>query len=67
VKTLWNYRHKGIGPKAVSIGRKLAYPIDELNAWLKAELNPEPDAERERDSRPPEPRITKPARAKSAA
>ena len=63
-KTLWNYRHLGKGPKAKPIGRKLAYSIEELDAWLKAEMNDEPTPDRIRDSRPPEPRISrKPARA----
>jgi predicted DNA-binding transcriptional regulator AlpA len=58
-KTLWNYRHRGKGPKAVPIGRKLAYPLKELNAWIEAEMNPEPDTEAEHDARPPEPRVSR--------
>jgi hypothetical protein len=56
VKTLWNYRHLGKGPKPVVRGRKLAYPIDQIDAWLEAQDSTEPDSEREHDSRPPEPR-----------
>jgi len=65
VKTLWNYRHLGKGPAAKPIGRKLAYSIDELDAWLKAEMDDTPDTGRAHDSRPAEPRIArrKPARA----
>jgi predicted DNA-binding transcriptional regulator AlpA len=55
VKTLWNYRHLGKGPKATPIGRKLAYSIDELDAWLKAEMERAPDEARAHESRPPEP------------
>lgn len=56
VKTLWNYRHLGKGPKSFPIGRKLAYPLDEINAWVAAQRNPAPDVTAEHDSRPPEPR-----------
>ncbi|MEV0220804.1 helix-turn-helix domain-containing protein [Streptomyces sp. NPDC050704] len=54
VKTLWNYRHLGKGPKPVVRGRKLAYPIDQIDAWLEAQDSPDPQAEH--DSRPPEAR-----------
>lgn len=64
-KTLWNYRSLGKGPKPVVRGRKLAYPIDEIEAWLDAQDNPEPAPDTEHDSRPPEPRM--PRRTKSAA
>ncbi|MGW1135300.1 helix-turn-helix transcriptional regulator [Streptomyces griseoluteus] len=67
VKTLWNYRHLGKGPTAKPIGRKLAYSIEELDAWLKAEMNAEPDADRVRDSRPAEPRISRRKPATAAA
>ncbi|ARX81610.1 hypothetical protein SMD44_01008 [Streptomyces alboflavus] len=63
VKTLWNYRSLDKGPKAVVRGRKLAYPIDEIDAWLEEQDKPAPDAGH--DSRPPEPRI--PRRSESAA
>ncbi|MFD5294722.1 helix-turn-helix transcriptional regulator [Streptomyces mutabilis] len=64
VKTLWNYAHLGKGPQPKRIGRKLAYSIDELDAWLAAELDAEPDPARVQESRPPEPRASRrPARA----
>lgn len=64
VKTLWNYRHRGIGPQPKKIGRKLAYSIEELDAWLAAELDGTPDPARVHESRPPEPRVSRrPARA----
>lgn len=55
VKTLWNYAHLGKGPTPKRVGRKLAYSIHELDAWLKAEMDGEPDPERTRESRPAEP------------
>lgn len=61
VKTLWNYRHLGKGPKAVPIGRKLAYKISELDEFLQAEMNGETDPEAEYNSRPPEPRLARTA------
>lgn len=57
IKTLWNYRHLGKGPKARPVGRKLAWSIEELDAWLRAEMNDEPNEERAHESRPPEPRL----------
>ncbi|WP_411078467.1 helix-turn-helix transcriptional regulator [Streptomyces sp. cmx-10-25] len=66
VKTLWNYRHLGKGPQPKVRGRKLAYAIDEIDAWLKAQDDAEVAAKQQaaRESRPPEPRTTRrPARA----
>lgn len=54
VSTLHNYRHLGKGPESFPVGRKLAYPIDGLDAWLEAQRRSAPDPEREHDSRPPE-------------
>lgn len=65
VKTLWNYRALGKGPKPVIRGRKLAYPIHQIEAYLEEQDNPEPDAEAEHDSRPPEARLAR--RTKSVA
>lgn len=65
VKTLWNYRALGKGPKPKVRGRKLAYPIDQIEAYLEEQDNPEPDADDEHDRRPPEPRLTR--RTKTAA
>ncbi|GGS41110.1 hypothetical protein GCM10010221_44830 [Streptomyces parvus] len=56
VKTLYNYRHQDKGPKSFEIGRKIAYELDVVNAWVAAQRNPAPDATAEHDSRPPEPR-----------
>lgn len=67
VKTLWNYRHLGKGPASKPIGRKLAYPIDELDDWLAAELDSHADADQVHESRPPEARISRSNATKSAA
>ncbi|MDQ0792061.1 AlpA family transcriptional regulator [Streptomyces sp. B1I3] len=59
VKTLWNYRHLDKGPASFLIGRKLAFPLegpDGINAWLKEQRHPAPDADKAHSSRPPEPR-----------
>lgn len=56
VKTLHNYRHLDKGPKPFPVGRKLAYPIEHIDAWLHLQRNPAPDDEQARQSRPPEPR-----------
>ncbi|MYU20757.1 helix-turn-helix domain-containing protein [Streptomyces sp. SID8352] len=63
VKTLWNYRALGRGPTSKPIGRKLAWPIEDLDAWLDAEMNPKPDADRAHESRPAEPRVRRGSRA----
>jgi hypothetical protein len=56
VKTLHNYRHLNKGPKAFAIGRKLAYQLEHIDAWLDLQRNPAPDEEQARESRPAEPR-----------
>ncbi|MFF2475145.1 hypothetical protein [Streptomyces sp. NPDC058066] len=57
MKTLHNYRHLDKGPECFPVGRKLAYPIEGIEAWLDALRNPQPDLARERESRPAEPRL----------
>ncbi|MCX5158143.1 helix-turn-helix domain-containing protein [Streptomyces sp. NBC_00264] len=56
VKTLHNYRHLDKGPKPFPVGRKLAYPVEHIAAWLDEQRNPAPDAAAVHSSRPPEPR-----------
>ncbi|MEU1433965.1 helix-turn-helix domain-containing protein [Streptomyces sp. NPDC005786] len=56
VKTLYNYRHLDKGPKPFPVGRKLAYPLDLIEAWLSEQRNPAPDADAAHSSRPSEPR-----------
>jgi predicted DNA-binding transcriptional regulator AlpA len=55
VKTLYNYRHLGLGPAAVPIGRKLAYSIAAIDAYMRGLQDPEPSTERAAENRPPEP------------
>ncbi|MFD5566581.1 hypothetical protein [Streptomyces cadmiisoli] len=68
-RTLWNYRHIGKGPEPQRYRGRLAYSIADVEAHIAAELGTsEPDADRVRESRPPEPRLTrKPARTPAAA
>lgn len=35
VPTLYQWRHRGIGPKAIRVGRHLRYTRDDLEAWLR--------------------------------
>ena len=67
VSTLHNYRHLGKGPESFPVGRKLAYPIDGLKAWLDAQRRPASSPEQERDSRPPEPRLSRRKKAGAKA
>lgn len=64
-RTLWNYRHTGQGPKAKRYRGRLIYSIAAIEAYKKAELDglDADDEERARDSRPPEPRVPRQARA----
>lgn len=60
IETLYKDRQKGHensdGPKSVTIGRKAAWRVTDIEAWLDAQTNPEPAPKQQRDSRPPEPR-----------
>jgi hypothetical protein len=69
VKTLWNYRHLDKGPKPKVRGRKLAYRIDEIDAWLKEQDAAEDTAKKTaaHESRPAEPRIARRRPARAAA
>jgi hypothetical protein len=58
--TLRNYRYLGKGPECVPVGRKLAYPITGLDAYMRQVLGPTTDEAAQYDSRPAEP--LKPAR-----
>lgn len=64
LRTLWNYRHIGKGPKAKRYRGRLVYAIADIEAYRKAELEAlnADDEELAAESRPPEPRIPKPAR-----
>ena len=65
VKTLYTYKHQGKAPQGCfEIARKLAWPIDELDAWLDAQRRRPANPQAEHDSRPPEARLGR--RKKSA-
>ena len=34
VKTLYQWRYRGVGPTAHKVGRALLYKADEVHAWL---------------------------------
>lgn len=36
VQTLYAWRHRGEGPRAVRVGRHLRYRIEDVDAWLAA-------------------------------
>ena len=35
VKTLYQWRHKGIGPRGLRVGRHLRYRRKDIDAWLE--------------------------------
>ena len=36
VKTLYQWRYKGAGPRAVRVGRHLRYRLEDVDGWLRA-------------------------------
>ena len=34
VKTLYDWRHRGIGPKGLRVGRYVRYRLVDINSWL---------------------------------
>lgn len=38
-KTLANMDCQGVGPSRIQVGRKVAYPVSELVAWMRARAN----------------------------
>lgn len=54
VRTLYSWRYADVEPKSYDIGRKVAYEITVLDAYLAKRQNPEPEPNPE--SRPAEPR-----------
>jgi excisionase family DNA binding protein len=36
VKTLYQWRHKGVGPRGMRVGRHLRYRSGEVDRWLDA-------------------------------
>ena len=35
VKTLFQWRYKGVGPRALRVGRHLRYRAEDVEAWLE--------------------------------
>jgi predicted DNA-binding transcriptional regulator AlpA len=53
-KTLYNYRHLGIGPPSTTYRRKAAYKLADVEAWIAEQLTPAANPVRLRECRPPE-------------
>lgn len=64
-QTLYKYRQRDIGPRSFAIGRKVAYKLDVIDAYLDGLQNPVPGSQYE--SRPPEPRRARRTRRTAAA
>ena len=41
VKTLFQWRYKGVGPRALRVGRHLRYRGEDVEAWLQRVADPE--------------------------
>ena len=41
VKTLFQWRYKGVGPRALRVGRHLRYRADDVEAWLERVGDPD--------------------------
>ncbi|MEV0368379.1 helix-turn-helix domain-containing protein [Streptomyces sp. NPDC050636] len=39
VKTLYQWRHRGIGPNVLKVGRHLRYRWQEVDTWLNAQTS----------------------------
>lgn len=42
VKTLYDWRHRGCGPRGMRVGRYARYRRDDVDAWLESCLDPDP-------------------------
>ncbi|GAB3769848.1 excisionase family DNA binding protein [Nocardioides ginsengisegetis] len=42
VKTLYDWRTAGRGPRAVHVGRQLRFFLSDVHAWLAQQREPEP-------------------------
>jgi excisionase family DNA binding protein len=40
VQTLYLWRHKGVGPKTVKVGRHLRYRQADIDAWVESLIRP---------------------------
>lgn len=56
LKTLYNYRYKGVGPPSTTYRRKVAYKLADVESWIAEELAPAVDPERLQECRPLDPR-----------
>ena len=45
VKTLYDWRHKGCGPRGTRVGRYVRYRRAEVDSWLETCLDPMPPVE----------------------
>jgi hypothetical protein len=34
-KSMWRYRHRGVGPVATRVGRQIFYKLEDVSAWLE--------------------------------
>jgi excisionase family DNA binding protein len=41
VKTLFQWRYKGVGPRGIRVGRHVRYRSDDVEAWLERVGDPE--------------------------
>jgi len=44
VNTLYQWRHKGEGPRAIRVGRHLRFRREDVDAWLERNADPTPAA-----------------------
>jgi excisionase family DNA binding protein len=42
VKTLYDWRHRSIGPRGMRVGRYVRYRRDDVDAWLESCRDPDP-------------------------
>jgi excisionase family DNA binding protein len=42
IKTLYDWRHKGCGPRGMRVGRYVRYRRDDVDSWLDSCRDPEP-------------------------
>lgn len=53
VKTLYDWRHRGLGPRGLRVGRYVRYRQTDVDAWLETCLDPASCALRSRGSQEP--------------
>jgi excisionase family DNA binding protein len=42
VKTLYDWRHRGLGPRGLRVGRHVRYRHADVDAWLETRVDPAP-------------------------